>query len=81
MLVATKTILLCNYVSGTGHHESWTVMFANLLIECGYRVVCITPDVDALKVLFASNAIVAGEKLHLLQIPAIIQESATPHPQ
>jgi hypothetical protein len=41
-------ILVYNPVSGHGHLDSWNAMFVSLLLDKGWRVLALTPDVPAL---------------------------------
>ncbi len=40
----TKSIILYNPLSGTGHFDAWCALFCNALQERGWRVFAITPD-------------------------------------
>lgn len=67
---AVKGVVLYNHATGTGHHESWTAMFAALLLKRGYRVACLTPDPAALEAVLRGQGIAGHINLHLLPIPA-----------
>jgi glycosyltransferase involved in cell wall biosynthesis len=67
-----KTILLYNHATGTGHHESWMALFAALLLDRGYRVVCITPDIVALENVLLVQRVDANDRLIKLPVPAIL---------
>jgi glycosyltransferase involved in cell wall biosynthesis len=41
-------VLIYNPISGHGHLDSWLAMFVALLMERGWRVLVLTPDVQAL---------------------------------
>lgn len=73
----SKTILLYNHATGTGHHESWTALFAALLLERGYRVICITPDTSALESVLATQGVLGDNSLHLLALPGIVPPPPT----
>lgn len=63
-------IVLFNHASGSGHHESWTALFAKLLLGKGYRVVCMTPDKDKLYRALAMQDVAGHPDLALLESPA-----------
>lgn len=76
-MTPAKTILLYNHATGTGHHESWTALFAALLLERGYRVICITPNTAALAVVLETQGICTNDNLHLLEMPTIVPPPPT----
>jgi len=41
-------ILVYNPISGHGHLDSWNAMFVSLLLDQGWRVLALTPDIPAL---------------------------------
>lgn len=43
-----RCVLVYNPISGRGHLDSWLAMFVTLLLERGWRVLVLTPDVPAL---------------------------------
>lgn len=64
-----RSILLYNHISGTGHHESWTAMFAALLLERGYRVVIMTPVPAVMLSVLENHDLTASESLIVLLMP------------
>ncbi len=40
----TKSIILYNPITGTGHFDAWCALFCNALQQRGWRVFAITPD-------------------------------------
>lgn len=42
-------VLVYNPLAGHGHLDSWNAMFISMLLEGGYRVLALTPDVAALR--------------------------------
>lgn len=49
MTQGARSILIYNPISGHGHLDSWLAMFVALLLERGWRVLVLTPDVAALR--------------------------------
>ncbi len=70
-------VLLHNHVTGTGHHESWTALFAALLLERGRTVVCMTPDTRALRAALEGLGAADHPDLHLLPMPEHLPPSRT----
>ncbi|MBI5136921.1 MAG: glycosyltransferase [Nitrospirae bacterium] len=66
------TILLYNHATGTGHHDSWTALFAALLRERGYRVICATADPSALRVALEIQGPGSAHAIHLMELPAVV---------
>lgn len=66
-----KTILLFNHVTGTGHHESWTAIFASLLLARGFRVVCVTPDPLLIQAILPGRAAVDDRNLAFIASPEL----------
>lgn len=48
-------ILLYNPVSGHGHYDSWTAMFAEILSKNGHHVMVMTPDVAKIQTILAQH--------------------------
>lgn len=62
-----ECILVYNPVSGHGHLDSWAGIFVHLLLKQGFRVLCLTPNPDAVKSVLAMNGSAAEEGLHFLE--------------
>lgn len=45
----TKSVILYNPITGTGHFDSWCALFCNALQEQGWRVFVITPECTAIE--------------------------------
>lgn len=59
-------VLIYNPVSGHGHLDSWNAMFVALLLEKGWRVLVLTPDIPALTLRLAQKGVDASLSLQIL---------------
>lgn len=61
-------IVLYNEVSGVGHHESWTALFTEILLDRGYTVTCLTPDCATMKEILSSHGIDFHKNLSIISL-------------
>lgn len=47
--MANKTVLLINFASEKGHHDSWQALFASLLAKNQINVICASPNIKTIK--------------------------------
>lgn len=59
-------ILVYNPISGHGHLDSWNAMFIAILLEKGWDVLALTPDVPALLSRLAQKGMANSPHLHVL---------------
>ncbi|CAK0768520.1 Glycosyltransferase [Azospirillaceae bacterium] len=74
-----RCILVYNPVSGHGHLDSWNAIFIGQLLDRGWRVLALTPNVPALLLRLAQKGQDGNERLHILDwnvtLPRIESES------
>lgn len=66
MLSKQPTILVYNPISGHGHLDSWNAMFIALLLERGWRVLALTPDINALMTRLDQKGLAISSSLKVL---------------
>lgn len=59
-------ILIYNPISGHGHLDSWNAMFVSFLLQNGWRVIALTPDVEDLRARLADKELAASSSLQIL---------------
>lgn len=59
-------ILVYNPISGHGHLDSWNALFVSLLLQNGWCVIAITPDVDDLRMRLADKGLATSSCLQIL---------------
>ena len=61
-----RSILLYNPISGHGHLDSWNALFVGFLLNAGWRVAALSPDVVALRLRLAQKKLEAHPNLKIL---------------
>jgi hypothetical protein len=69
-------ILVYNPISGHGHLDSWNAMFIAILIEKGWDVLALTPDVPALMSRLAQKGMGNSPGLHVLDHNASVNDNS-----
>lgn len=69
-----RCVLIYNPISGHGHLDSWNAMFVSLLLDKGWRVLALTPDVTALVSRLAQRGVTDTRNLHVLDWNAVPRE-------
>ncbi|NDY83494.1 glycosyltransferase family 4 protein [Orrella sp. NBD-18] len=64
-------ILVYNPISGHGHLDSWNALFVSFLLQEGWRVIALTPDVDDLRVRLTDKGLAACSSLQILPWDAL----------
>lgn len=67
-------ILVYNPISGHGHLDSWNAMFIAILLEKGWDVLALTPDVPALLSRLAQKGMANSPHLHVLDHNASVTD-------
>lgn len=72
-------ILIYNPISGHGHLDSWNSLFVGILLECGFHVLCLTPDEARLERYLAEKGFAGGGRAQILpwDVPGQLQEQRT----
>lgn len=66
MTIHQDCVLVYNPISGHGHLDSWNAMFVALLLQQGWRVLALTPDVPALNARLAEKGLETSPNLQIL---------------
>ena len=69
-------LVLYNPISNEGHLDSWHVLFIELLVTAGWRVIALTHDLTGLESKLETKGIAPGPSLHLLSAKNVIQPKA-----
>lgn len=67
-------ILVYNPISGHGHLDSWNAMFIAMLLNTGWCVLALTPDVNALTSRLEQRGVIDARNLHVLDWNALPRE-------
>ena len=59
-------IIIYNPISGHGHLDSWNALFVSFLLQKGWRVIALTPDVDALRARLAGKGLASLPSLQII---------------